>query len=47
MVIKFILILVATFLTCMIYFHAALAAVSSLQPIRIKKKDERRNAARR
>lgn len=46
MVIKFILILVATFLTCMIYFHAALAAVSSLQPIRAKK-DERRNVTRR
>lgn len=46
MVIKFFLIVIATFLTCMIYFYAALAAVSSLQPIRIKK-DERRDVPRR
>lgn len=46
MVIKFILIMFATFLTCMIYFYAALAAVSALQPIRIKK-DERRDVTRR
>ncbi len=41
MILRFLLIMVATFLTCMIYFYAALAAVSALQPIRIKKDDRR------
>lgn len=41
MIIKCILILIATFITCWIYFWAMMAAVSAFQPVRIEK-DKRR-----